>query len=82
MKVDYLRAIVTVKVGMDITFPEGTLEKIETQISEGDTGLINHYREMIKNQMNMQLHELPKKAVISKCNVKAIQEIKDEPKEE
>ncbi len=74
MKVDYLRAIVTIRVGMDITFPEGTLEKITKQIEEGDNRLVPHYRDMIKNQMNMQLHELPTNAKITRCNLKALEE--------
>lgn len=74
MKVDYLRAIVTIKVGMDVTFPEGTLKKIEDQIEAGDVKLIDHYRDMIKNQMNMQLHELPKNARITKCNLRPLEE--------
>ena len=32
MKTDYLRTVVVVEVGMDITFPEGTIEKIKKQI--------------------------------------------------
>lgn len=74
MKVDYLRAIVTIRVGMDITFPEGTIDKLKKQIEDGDTKLIPHYRDMIKNQMNMQLHELPNNAKITRCNLKALEE--------
>ena len=77
MKTDYLRTVVVVEVGMDITFPEGTIEKIKKQIEDGDTKLIQYYRDMIKNQMNMQLHELPQNAKIRKCNLKALEEIED-----
>lgn len=74
MKVDYLNAVVSIDIKMNITFPEGTIEKIKKQIADGDVRLITHYREMIKNQMNMQIHELPKNAYISKCNIEEIKE--------
>jgi len=72
MKVDYLTARLTVHIPISITFPEGLLQKIIDQTDGGDTKLINHYREIIKNQANMALNELPKSTHITKSNVPAL----------
>ena len=68
MKVEYLHARLTFHVPISITFPEGTLEKIKEQ-GLTDQKLIAHYRDILKNQANMQLHILPKEVKITRSNI-------------
>ena len=72
MNVDYLRAKITVDVDIDIIFPEGTLDKIQREADAGNQEIVNRHRDILKNQMNMQLHELPRTMKVKWSNVDAI----------